>query len=185
MSLGEDVRKGGFLHGGWAELVGVSYERRMYAFRFDTTEAQDVTHRKDERVRKPLRTFNCSSIVGRLFARRYEFLLSTHVRPQCYSRRGHDDSKTDCLQACEVREEAPRDSSAGLRDSAGPRISARHGRSNKSIAESLVTTGYAIPIAILEPVSCRRPAPWIFWCAVTSTLFPRTRKSSHRNRWPP
>jgi len=41
LSLGEDVRKGGFLHGGWAELVGVSYERRMYAFRFDTTEAQD------------------------------------------------------------------------------------------------------------------------------------------------
>ena len=41
LSLGEDVRKGGFLHGGWAELVGVSYERHMYAFRFDTTEAQD------------------------------------------------------------------------------------------------------------------------------------------------
>ena len=41
MSLGEDVPAGGLMHGGWTELVGVAYERRIYAFRFNTTEAQD------------------------------------------------------------------------------------------------------------------------------------------------
>jgi len=41
LGLGEKVPKGGFWHGGWTELIGVSYERRRYAFRFDTTEAQD------------------------------------------------------------------------------------------------------------------------------------------------
>ena len=39
--LGKDVRKGDFWHGGWSELVGVAYDRRIYALRFETTEAQD------------------------------------------------------------------------------------------------------------------------------------------------
>jgi len=41
MSLGERVPAGGFLHGGWTELVGVAYQRRIYAFRFNTTKEQD------------------------------------------------------------------------------------------------------------------------------------------------
>ena len=36
-SLGNDVSAGSFLHGGWNELVGVAYERRIYAFHFQTT----------------------------------------------------------------------------------------------------------------------------------------------------
>ena len=43
MGLGEHVQKGSFWHGGWTELIGVAYERRMYAFRFDTTEEQTTT----------------------------------------------------------------------------------------------------------------------------------------------
>jgi hypothetical protein len=43
VSLGKDVPAGNLLHGGWAELVGVAYERRIYAFPFDTTEEQDDT----------------------------------------------------------------------------------------------------------------------------------------------
>ncbi len=34
-------KRGSFLHGGWTQLVGVAYERRIYAFRFETTPAQD------------------------------------------------------------------------------------------------------------------------------------------------
>jgi hypothetical protein len=41
LSLGEDLPAGGFTHGGWTQLVGASYERRIYAFRFETTEEQD------------------------------------------------------------------------------------------------------------------------------------------------
>ena len=29
------------MRGGWTQLVGAAYERRIYAFRFDTTPAQD------------------------------------------------------------------------------------------------------------------------------------------------
>ena len=41
LDLGEDVPAGNLLHGGWTELVGVAYERRIFAFRFETTEEQD------------------------------------------------------------------------------------------------------------------------------------------------
>ena len=40
-SLGDDLPSGNFAHGGWTQLVGTTYERRIYAFRFDTTPAQD------------------------------------------------------------------------------------------------------------------------------------------------
>ncbi len=41
LDLGNNLPPGNLVRGGWAELVGVSYERRIYAIRFETTEAQD------------------------------------------------------------------------------------------------------------------------------------------------
>ena len=41
-SLSDDLQPGSFFRGGWTQLVGASYERRIYAYRFDTTEAQDL-----------------------------------------------------------------------------------------------------------------------------------------------
>lgn len=41
LMLGEDLPEGSFTHGGWAELIGVSYERRIFAYRFNTTAEQD------------------------------------------------------------------------------------------------------------------------------------------------
>jgi hypothetical protein len=41
LSLGENIPEGNFTHGGWGQLVGVAYERRTYAFRFDTTPEED------------------------------------------------------------------------------------------------------------------------------------------------
>src|ERR1039458_7197929 len=41
LDLGEDLSAGSLIRGGWTQLVGAAYERRIYAFRFETTEAQD------------------------------------------------------------------------------------------------------------------------------------------------
>jgi hypothetical protein len=41
LSLGANLARGNVMHGGWTQLVGLSYERRIYAFRFETSEAQD------------------------------------------------------------------------------------------------------------------------------------------------
>ena len=40
-SLGAELTPGNLVHGGWTQLLGAAYERRIYAFRFDTTEEQD------------------------------------------------------------------------------------------------------------------------------------------------
>ena len=40
-SLGEKVSEGNFFKGGWGMLLGQSYDRRMFAFRFETTPEQD------------------------------------------------------------------------------------------------------------------------------------------------
>src|SRR4051794_19111948 len=41
LSLGKEVVRGDDVKRGWSQFVGVSYERRIYVFRFATTEAQD------------------------------------------------------------------------------------------------------------------------------------------------
>src|ERR1700683_3034066 len=40
-SLGPDLSAGNLVRGGWTQLVGTAYERRIYAFRFETTAQQD------------------------------------------------------------------------------------------------------------------------------------------------
>ena len=40
-SLGLNLPEGSFVRGGWTQLVGAAYERRIYAFRFETTPEQD------------------------------------------------------------------------------------------------------------------------------------------------
>jgi len=41
LGLGEDLSAGSFMSDGWTQLAGLSYERRIYAFRFETSEEQD------------------------------------------------------------------------------------------------------------------------------------------------
>jgi hypothetical protein len=41
LSLGKEVHEGNFFKGGWGLLLGQSYDRRMFAFRFETTPEQD------------------------------------------------------------------------------------------------------------------------------------------------
>ena len=38
---GANLSPGNLVRGGWTQLLGAAYERRIYAFRFETTEAQD------------------------------------------------------------------------------------------------------------------------------------------------
>jgi hypothetical protein len=45
--LTANVPNGDLIHGGWSQLIGASYMRKIYAFRFNTTEKQD-----DDLIRK-------------------------------------------------------------------------------------------------------------------------------------
>lgn len=151
LGLGEKVPKGGFWHGGWTELVGVSYERRMYALRFDTTEAQDDAFIARMNSRKNVSNFhllfnNCSDFSREVLNQYFPRTFRRSIFPDAgmttpkqityklerYARK-HPEVHLDIFEIPQI---------PGYR---------RMSRSNKSISESLITTAYAVPIAIVNP----------------------------------
>ncbi|MDR3741998.1 MAG: hypothetical protein P4L40_23505 [Terracidiphilus sp.] len=151
LSLGEDIPRGGFLHGGWTELIGVSYERRIYAFRFNTTSEQDDAfiarmNADDNHTRFNLLFDNCSD-----FAR----VAMNHYFPGTFKRSIFPDAgmTTPKQITFKLVRYARRHRDTDLQVFDIPQIPGyrHHSHANKSIAESLVTTGYAVPIALLNP----------------------------------
>ncbi len=151
LSLGEDVPRGGFLHGGWSELVGVAYERRMYAFRFETTEKQDdafIARMNDTANRShfDLLFNNCAD-----FSRVVLNLYFPHsFRRSVFPDAGMTTPKQISYKLVRLSTKNPE---MEMQIFEIPQIPGyRHmSRSNKSISESLITTGYALPIVILNP----------------------------------
>jgi hypothetical protein len=151
LSLGADMPAGGFTHGGWTELVGASYERRIYAFRFETTEKQDdefiaLMNNSPNRSHFHLFYSNCSD-----FAR----VLLDFYFPGTFNRSVFPDAgvTTPNQLTYKLEKYARNHPETQLTIFEIPQIpgSRRHSRSNKGIAQSFSTTGYAIPIALLNP----------------------------------
>jgi hypothetical protein len=151
LGLGMNIPAGNIARGGWTELVGVSYERRIYAFRFETTEEQDdafiAKMNQGENVSHFNLLFNnCSDFARRILNSYFPGTFPRSVFPDAamttpkqityklvrYGRR-HPDAHLTVFEIPQI---------PGLR---------RPSRSNKSIAESLATTGYAVPIALTNP----------------------------------
>jgi hypothetical protein len=151
MTLGDKVPRGGFLHGGWTELVGVAYERRMYVYRFETTEEQDdaiiaAMNDSANSSRFQLLFNNCADFSRGILNRYFSHTFGRSIFP--------DAGMTTPKQiAYKLMRYAKKHPETQLQVYEIPQIPGnRHmSRSNKSIAESLITTGYAIPIAILNP----------------------------------
>lgn len=151
ISLGEHIAPGDFLHGGWTELIGVAYERRIYAFRFETTEDEDdalITKMNDAKNRSHFHLLfnNCSD-----FAR----VILNQYFPGTFKRSFFPDAgmTTPKQITYKLVRYAKKHPDEDLRVFLIPQIPGyrRLSRSNKSISESLITTGYAIPIAVLNP----------------------------------
>src|SRR5580704_8351893 len=122
-SLGAELTPGNLVHGGWTQLLGAAYERRIYAFRFDTTEEQD-----DALIEYFPRTFKRSI---------FPDAWMTTPKQITYKlvRFGRKNPGTE-LTVLEI-----------------PQIPGYRARSHsaKGIDESFITTVYAIPIALLNP----------------------------------
>ena len=152
LDLGEKIPPGNFLHGGWTELVGVSYERRIYAFRFNTSEQQDDAfiasmNAQANHSRFNLLFNNCSDFARQILNSYFPGTFARSVFPDAgmttpkhlafrlvrYARK-HPDTQMAIFEIPQV---------PGYR---------RLSRANKSITESFVTTtGYVVPIALLNP----------------------------------
>ena len=151
LGLGENLPPGSFMSDGWMQLVGLSYERRIYAFRFETSAEQDddfIAYMNDRKNRShfSLLFSNCSD-----FAR---FTLNFYF-PGAFKRNIFPDAgmTTPKQLAYKLERYAVQHPETHLAIFEVPQIPGyrRPSRRNKSIAESLSTTGYAVPIAVLNP----------------------------------
>lgn len=151
MDLGNHVSRGNFWRGGWSQLIGAAYERRVYAFRFETTQAQDdaliaLMNDKKNESHFQLLFNNCSDfsrwVLNQYFPRSFRrgvFPDAGMTTPKQIARRleiyakKHPDLQLEIFEIPQV---------PGNR---------RSSRANKSISESLITTAYAVPITIVNP----------------------------------
>jgi hypothetical protein len=150
-SLGPTLAPGGFLHGGWTQLVGAAYERRIFAFRFETTAEQDDALIRQlnagaNQTRFDLLFNNCAD-----FSRE----ILNHYFPDTFRRSIFPDAGMTTPKQTTYRllRYARRHPETQLAVFEIPQIPGyrRSSHSAKGIDESFVTTPYAIPIALMNP----------------------------------
>lgn len=149
--LGPNLSPGNLVRGGWTQLLGAAYERRIYAFRFATTEAQDdalIEKLNDlpNRTRFNLLFNNCAD-----FAR----VMMNDYFPRTFRRSIFPDAgmTTPKQITYKLVRFGRKNPGTELTVFVIPQIPGyRHGsHSTKTIDESFVTTIYAIPIALMNP----------------------------------
>jgi hypothetical protein len=149
--LGAHVFEGDFVRGGWTQLVGVAYERRIYAFRFATTPEQDDAliaklNNSPNKSKFNLTFNNCAD-----FAR----TILNEYFPKTFKRAIFPDAgmTTPRQVTFTLAKYAHKHPELNLTVYEIPQVPGyRHlSHANKSIAASLITTGYAVPIVLLNP----------------------------------
>jgi len=148
--LGPDLRPGNLFQGGWTQLVGVAYERRIYAFRFETTAQQDDALIARLNAARNTTSFNLLFNNCADFAR----VILNDYFPRTFQRSIFPDAgmTTPKQIAYKLTRYARKHPETRLTVFEIPQIPGyrRLSHSNKSIDESIVTV-YAIPIAVLNP----------------------------------
>jgi len=150
-TLGEHLHAGSLFQGGWSQLTGVAYDRRIYAFRFATTPEQDEAliarlNSGKNRSHFNLLYKNCAD-----FAR----TVLNFYYPRAFRRSFFPDAgmTTPKQIASKLERYARNHPEMDLSVFAISQVPGyRHrSRSNKSVAESLTTTLYAVPILLANP----------------------------------
>jgi hypothetical protein len=150
-SLGPNLSAGNLVHGGWTQLLGAAYERRIYAFRFETTPEQDDAlieqlNAGPNRTHFNLLFRNCAD-----FAR----VVMNGYFPRTFRRSVFPDAgmTTPKQITYKLVRYARKHPETRLTVFEIPQIPGYRRRSHsvKGIDESFVTTIYAIPIALANP----------------------------------
>jgi hypothetical protein len=164
LSLGKGLPEGGTFQRGWSQLVGAAYERRMYAFRFATTEEQD-----DALIAKMNSGANHSrySLFFRNCADFSRAILNFYF-PRTFRRRPFPDGgiTTPRQVTYELVRYARKHPETQLSVLGIPQVPGYrgHSRPNKSIAQSLIARGYLIPVAVVCPACAGGVlVDWLAW----------------------
>ena len=151
LALGENLTAGSLVHGGWSQLVGVAYERRIYAFRFETSAEQDNAfiarmNARENRTHFELFYSNCADFARQIL----NIYFPRSFRRSIFPDAGMTSPKQITYKLVRYERKHPE---MQLKIFEIPQVPGyrRLSHSNKSIAESLTTTAYAIPIALVNP----------------------------------
>ena len=151
LALGENLTAGSLVRGGWSQLVGVAYERRIYAFRFETAAEQDNAfiarmNARENRSHFELFYNNCADFARQIL----NIYFPRSFRRSIFPDAGMTTPKQITYKLVRYERKHPE---MQLTVFEIPQIPGyrRLSHSNKSIAESLTTTAYAIPIALVNP----------------------------------
>ena len=151
LSLGKDVPRGGDVKRGWSQFVGVAYERRIYAFRFATTEAQDDAfiarmNAGPNRSHFNLLYRNCADFTGNML----NFYFPGTFRRSALPDAGITTPRQITYKLVRYARKHPE---MQLTTFDIPQVPGyrRRSRRNQSVAESLLTRGYILPFAFISP----------------------------------
>jgi hypothetical protein len=149
--LGANVFEGSFTRGGWNQLIGVAYERRIYAFRFATTPEQDdeliaELNDRSNHSRFNLLYSNCADFARTMLNQYFPGTFKRTLFPDA----GMTTPRQIAYKLVKYSKKHPE---TDLTVYEIPQVPGyRHqSHSNKSVAGSLITTGYAVPIVLLNP----------------------------------
>ena len=149
--LGANLSPGNLVRGGWTQLLGAAYERRIYVFRFETMEAEDDAlikklNASPNRTRFDLFFNNCADF-ARVMLNDY---FPHNFRRSIFPDAGVTTPKQITYKLVRFGRKNP---GAALTVFVIPQIPGYRHRSHsaKGIDESFVTTIYAIPIAMMNP----------------------------------
>jgi hypothetical protein len=151
MSLGPDVPAGGAFLGGWEELVGAAYERRMYVFKFETSEKQDDAFiaKMNAAVNRSHFNYlfnNCADLSGAILDFYFPHTFRRRILPDF----GIVSPRQVAYELARYARKHPEIQLTAMEIPMIPGY--RHaGRMAKSLVESLIVGGYVVPVAILSP----------------------------------
>jgi hypothetical protein len=151
LSLGENLPPGSFFNGGWEQLIGVSYERRIYAFRFSTSEAQDDAliaqlNGAPNRAHFSLLYSNCADFARTLLEHYFPGAFHRNLFPDA----GMTTPKQIAFKLTRLSRKHPEMHLSVFEIAQIPGYR-RKSRSNKDVSEALATTAYAVPIFLANP----------------------------------
>jgi hypothetical protein len=138
-------------HTGWTQLLGAAYERRIYAFRFDTSEAQDdalIARMNSGANRSHFELFynNCADFARVVFNMYFPKTFRRSILPDA----GMTTPKQIAYKLVRFARKHPE---MHLMAFDIPQVPGyrRMSHENKCIAESLTTTVYAVPLVLINP----------------------------------
>lgn len=150
-AIGLDRSGGSWVPDGWMQLLGAAYERRIYAFRFNTTPEQDDKiiarlNSEPDRSHFHMLTRNCADFARTILG----IYFPHHFRRSIFPDFGITTPKQVTTKLVRYARRRPE---LDLTVYEIPQIPGfRHfSQKNKDVAESFVTTAYAVPITLISP----------------------------------